>query len=157
MPVRKFPLAGMRAGSALPDTQVMVSSAKRLRCFMVDDNVDFLAAGRELLEREGITVVGVASTSAAALRGVAELEPDVMLVDIELGEEDGFELAERLYRHGGPTPPVIMTSARAEQDIADMVTASHAVGFLAKSALSSGAIRALLAAEDYPLSEHRER
>ncbi|WP_174555301.1 response regulator [Nocardia anaemiae] len=138
----------------------MVPSAQRLRCFIVDDNVDFLDAGRELLEREGITVVGVASTSAAAMWGVAELEPDVMLVDIELGEENGFELAERVYHHGGPTPPpVILTSARAEQDIADMVAASSAVGFLAKSALSSGAIRALLAAADYgnPLSEHRER
>ncbi|MFI7666800.1 response regulator [Nocardia sp. NPDC049526] len=156
----KFPLAGMRARSALPDTQVMVLSAQRLRCFIVDDSVDFLDAGRELLEREGITVVGVASTSGAALRGVVELEPDVTLVDIELGEENGFELAERLHRYGGHVPPpVILTSAHAGQDFADMVAASHAVGFLAKSALSSGAIHELLAAEDRgdPLSEHRER
>ncbi|MEV5838297.1 response regulator [Nocardia sp. NPDC052112] len=136
----------------------MVQSAQRLRCFIVDDSLDFLDAGRELLEREGITVVGVASTSAAALRGVAELVPDVTLVDIELGAENGFELAERLHRHGGPAaPPVILTSARAAPDVADLVAASHAVGFLTKSALSSGAIHALLAAEDCPLSAHRGR
>ncbi|WP_067679613.1 response regulator [Nocardia miyunensis] len=139
----------------------MESSAQRLRCFIVDDSVEFLDAGRELLERGGITVVGVASTSTAALRGVAALGPDVTLVDIELGEENGIELAERLHRHGGTVPPpVILTSARAEQDVAEMIAASHAVGFLPKSALSSGAIRELLlAAEDQrdPLSEPRER
>ncbi|WP_063042278.1 response regulator [Nocardia pseudovaccinii] len=133
----------------------MEPSAQRLRCFIVDDSVGFLDAGRELLERQGIVVVGVASTSAAALRGVAELRPDVTLVDIELGAENGIELAERLLRHGGA---VILTSARAEQDVADMVAASHAMGFLSKSALSSSAIRELLAAEDHrePLSGPRE-
>jgi CheY-like chemotaxis protein len=93
---------------------------------------------------------GVASTSAEALRGVEQLRPDVTLVDVDLGEENGFELAERLHRNGRPAPsPVILTSAHAEQDLADMIAASPVVGFLAKFALSSGAIRDLLAARGY--------
>jgi CheY-like chemotaxis protein len=125
----------------------MVSQLELLRCFIVDDSAPFRDAARDLLEREGITVVGVASTSAEALQGVEELRPDVTLVDVDLGEEDGFELAELLHRNGWPAPsPVIMTSAHAEQDFADMIAVSPAVGFVSKFALSSGAIRDLLAA-----------
>jgi CheY-like chemotaxis protein len=66
-----------------------------VRCLIVDDSPWFLDAARSLLEREGITVVGVASTGAEALRRTAEFRPDVMLVDIDLGGESGFELAGR--------------------------------------------------------------
>jgi len=137
----------MRAGGALREAEVMVSQLELLRCFIVDDSAHFRDAARDLLEREGITVIGAASTSAEAIRGVEELRPDVTLVDVDLGAEDGFELAEYLHRNGWPAPsPVIMTSAHVEQDFADMIAASPAVGFLPKFALSSGAIRDLLAA-----------
>jgi len=56
-----------------------------LRCLIVDDSRRFLEAARSLLEREGIAVVGVASTSAEALRRAEELKPDVALVDVDLG------------------------------------------------------------------------
>jgi DNA-binding NarL/FixJ family response regulator len=141
----------------------MVSQLELLRCFIVDDSAHFRDAARDLLEREGITVIGAASTSAEAIRGVEELRPDVTLVDVDLGAEDGFELAEYLHRNGWPAPsPVIMTSAHAEQDFADMIAASPAVGFVPKFALSSGAIRDLLAARivghpDDPVSEPRGR
>ena len=72
-----------------------------MRCLIVDDSADFVDAARGLLERQGITVVGVASTSAEALRCFEELRPDVTLVDIDLGGESGFELAEQLHRAGG--------------------------------------------------------
>ena len=67
-----------------------------LRYLLVDDNRYFLGAARDLLEREGIEVVGVASTSAETLRLVGQLRPDVVLVDIDLGDECGFDLASRL-------------------------------------------------------------
>ena len=67
-----------------------------LRCLIVDDNEPFLDAARTLLEREGLTIAGVASTSADALREAGSLQPDVVLVDVSLGEESGFELARRL-------------------------------------------------------------
>ena len=67
-----------------------------IRCLIVDDNKSFLEAARVLLEREGLTVAGVASTGAEALRQAETLRPDVVLVDISLGDESGFDLARRL-------------------------------------------------------------
>jgi DNA-binding NarL/FixJ family response regulator len=116
-----------------------------LRCLIVDDSLRFLDAARGLLERQGIAVVGVASTSAQALRRVEELRPDVTLVDVDLGGESGFALARRLDRETGPPPPrMILISTHAEQDYADLIAASPALGFLPKSALSAAAIHRLL-------------
>ncbi|MFC9766521.1 response regulator transcription factor [Rhodococcus jostii] len=124
----------------------MVPRITLLRCFIVDDSPSFRDAARNLLELEGITVVGVASTSAEALRGVEELRPDVTLVDVNLGEESGFTLAEQLHHDGRCAPsPVILISTHDEQDLADLIDASPAMGFLSKSALSAGAIYDLLA------------
>jgi CheY-like chemotaxis protein len=116
-----------------------------VRCLIVDDSVDFVDAARGLLEHGGITVVGVASTSAEALRCFEEQRPDVTLVDVNLGSENGFELAEQLHRSGLPAPsPVILISTHAEQDFTDMVATSPAIGFLAKFALTAGAVRDLV-------------
>src|SRR5215216_6176713 len=88
-----------------------------MRCLIVDDSRHFLAAARGLLERQGLTIVGVASTSAEALRQVEELRPDVTLVDIDLGGESGFELARRLHRDAGAAPArSILISTHAEED-----------------------------------------
>jgi len=112
-----------------------------MRCLIVDDSADFVYAARGLLECQGVSVVGVASTSAEALQCFEELRPDVTLVDINLGGESGFELAEQLHRVGGPTPsPVILTSTHAAEDFADMIDTSPAVGFLSKTALTCAAI-----------------
>lgn len=117
-----------------------------LRLLIVDDSRRFLDAARGLLERQGITVVGEASTSAEALRLTAELQPDVTLVDIDLGGESGFEVARQLSQEAAPAPSrMILVSTHAEQDYAELIAASPAVGFLSKSALSADAIRDLLA------------
>src|SRR5690242_21877397 len=71
-----------------------------LRCLLVDDNDAFLETARALLEREGLQVAGVASSIAGALRQARALRPDVILVDIGLGEESGFELARLLAADG---------------------------------------------------------
>jgi CheY-like chemotaxis protein len=118
-----------------------------MRCLIVDDSAYFVEAARHLLEHGGITVVGAASNSAEALRCFEEQRPDVTLVDVNLGSENGFELAERLHRSGLPTPlPVILISTHAEQDFADMIATSPAIGFLAKFALTPGAVRNLVGA-----------
>jgi CheY-like chemotaxis protein len=115
------------------------------RCLIVDDSLPFLAAARGLLERQGVAVVGVASTAAEALRQIAELRPDVVLLDIDLGRDSGLELARRLHRTGGAgTPAVILISTHREEDYAELIADSPAVGFLAKVALSGAAIRDLL-------------
>jgi DNA-binding NarL/FixJ family response regulator len=132
-----------------------------LRCLLVDDSPGFLQAARRLLERQGVAVVGMASTAAEALQEAARLRPDVTLVDIQLGTESGFELA-RLLARGAPSlaPPVILISTHAEQDYAELIAVSPAVGFLAKPTLSAAAIRDLLGgrAEDgEPVSGPRGR
>jgi CheY-like chemotaxis protein len=135
-----FQLAGMRAGTLPCDPAGM------LRCLLVDDSPRFLDAARGLLERQGVTVVGVASTSADALQRAQELRPDVMLLDIDLGGESGLELARRLQAEPGlAASPMILISTHAEQDYAELIAASPAIGFLPKSALSADAIRQLLA------------
>jgi CheY-like chemotaxis protein len=116
-----------------------------LRCLLVDDSPRFLEAARGLLERQGVAVVGVAASGAEALARAAELRPDVTLVDLDLGGESGLELAWRLHGDGRAGGPVILVSTRAEEDYAELVAASPAVGFLAKTALSATAIRDLLA------------
>ena len=116
-----------------------------MRCLIVDDSAAFVDAARGLLECEGLSVVGVASTGAEALRLFEETRPDVTLVDINLGRESGFELAEQLHRVGWSTSsPVILISTHAAQDFADMIESSPAVGFLSKSALTGSAIRDLV-------------
>ncbi|MDQ1497998.1 MAG: hypothetical protein QOI86_1338 [Actinomycetota bacterium] len=116
------------------------------RCLIVDDNPEFLAAARDLLRSEQVEVVGVASTIAEAVRMVGELQPDVALVDVYLGPEDGFDLALRLA--GGPEeefrPAVILISTYAEKDLAEVIAESPAAGFLNKSELSAAAIHTVL-------------
>jgi CheY-like chemotaxis protein len=117
-----------------------------LRCLIVDDNAQFLEAAGELLQRDGIDVVGVASTIAEALQKAGELRPDVYLVDIDLGGESGFDLAQRLAAAPGLNPSqVILTSTYAEMDLTDLVEASPAAGFVSKSKLSGRALREAIA------------
>lgn len=116
-----------------------------LRCVIVDDNDDFLRAAGELLDHEGITVVGCASTGAEAYRVCQELRPDVVLIDIGLGDETGIEVARRLADQlGNGRPCMILTSAYSEDDFADMIADSPAVSFLPKAALSAAAICGIL-------------
>jgi two-component system, NarL family, nitrate/nitrite response regulator NarL len=116
-----------------------------IRCLLVDDSDAFLEAARVLLEREGVTVAGVASDSAGALKQARALRPDVILVDIGLGEESGFDLARLLARDGqGGGAEVILISAQAETDYAELIAESPAAGFLAKSELSAKGIDQIL-------------
>jgi DNA-binding NarL/FixJ family response regulator len=116
-----------------------------LRCLLVDDNLAFLGAATVLLEREGITVAGTATNSAEALRQAEELRPDVILVDIGLGQESGFDVARLLARSGqGGGATVILISARAEADYAELIADSPAAGFLPKSELSAPEISRVL-------------
>jgi DNA-binding NarL/FixJ family response regulator len=111
----------------------------------VDDSSSFLEAAQALLEREGLSVAGVASSGAEALRRAAELRPDVVLLDISLGKDSGFEIARSLVgnaENGGSM--VILISTHAEADFVDLIAASPAIGFLPKSELSADAIRRMI-------------
>jgi DNA-binding NarL/FixJ family response regulator len=118
-----------------------------MRCLIIDDNHSFLEAARVLLEREGLTVAGVASTSAEALRQADTLRPDVVLVDISLGEESGIDLARRLVEADADLETkVVLISTHAEEDVADLIASSPAAGFLPKAELSASAIREIVGA-----------
>lgn len=129
-----------------------------LRCVIVDDNHDFLHAAGELLDREGISVVGYASTGAEAHRACEELKPDIVLIDIDLGDETGIEVAHRLaaQRQDAEQPRMILISAYTEDDVADLIAESPVVSFLPKAALSGSAIRGILSrASGSAVSEHQ--
>lgn len=116
-----------------------------LRVLIVDDNASFLAAAQVVLQREGVSVAGVATTVAGALREAARLAPDVVLVDITLAGESGFELARRLVELSvDGDPAVILISTHAETDFAELINDSPAAAFLPKSELSAGALRHIL-------------
>jgi CheY-like chemotaxis protein len=115
-----------------------------LRCLIVDDSPAFLAAARGLLERQGLSVA-VASKGAQAVQLAEELRPDVVLLDIGLGGESGFDVA-RLLESGKATAqlPVILISTLLEDDYGELISTSPAVGFLPKIALSAEAITEVL-------------
>jgi two-component system, NarL family, nitrate/nitrite response regulator NarL len=115
-----------------------------LRCLIVDDNPGFLDAAGKLLGQEGAVVVGVASTAEEALGRAAELEPEVTLIDIDLGAESGFDVARVLAADGSRAGSLILISTHLEDEFADLIEASPAIGFIPKSALSIEAIEALL-------------
>ena len=113
---------------------------------IVDDNRDFLDAAARLLEHQGISVVAVATSSVEGMQRIRELQPDVTLVDIDLGEESGFDVVEKLHRNGsGAAVRTILISTHAEEDFAEMVAASPALAFIPKAELSGAAIRDVLA------------
>ena len=116
-----------------------------LRCLLVDDNEAFLKTASLLLEREGLTVMGMASSIAGALQQARALRPDVILVDIGLGDESGFDLARLLAQDGqGGGAEVILISTGAEADYAELIAESPAAGFLAKTELSVRGISRIL-------------
>jgi len=116
-----------------------------LGVLIADDNWLFLEAARDCLEREGLRVVGVATTSAEALRRAEEFRPEVVLVDVMLGGESGFELARRLAaQHPDGGPAVILISTYSAADFAGPVAESPAAGFLPKRELSADAIRRIV-------------
>jgi DNA-binding NarL/FixJ family response regulator len=112
-----------------------------LQCVIVDDNEPFLKVAHRMLERQGMAVVGVAANGAEALRQARELRPDVALVDISLGTESGFDIGQQITPY---VRSVILISSQDEDDYAELIADSPAVGFLSKAELSADAIRRLL-------------
>ena len=117
----------------------------QLRCVIVDDDEGFLDVARALLERDGVIVAGVARSVTEAAERVRALQPDVVLIDIRLGEKSGFDAARRMAGNG-QAAALIMISTHAGEDYADLIADSAAAGFVAKADLSAAAIRRILGA-----------
>lgn len=118
-------------------------------CMIVDDNERFLAVARDRLTRDGLDVIGTARTQSEALEKANELRPDIVLVDISLGTESGFEVTRRLVEDfPNLRLRVVLISTRDQEDLADLIAASPAAGFLPKNLLSAKAVRDLVSVKD---------
>jgi DNA-binding NarL/FixJ family response regulator len=135
----RFLLAGMH-----PRDLSVTVDRMTLRCVIVDDSSVFVVTARKLLEQQGLTVLGVAGNGAEALRLTADLNPDVLLVDIDLDGESGLDVVRHLAGAADPAPRMILISTHAEEVYADLVAQSPAVGFLPKAKLSATAVQRLL-------------
>lgn len=114
-----------------------------VRVLIVDDHPSFRATARLLLESEGFEVVGEAADGASGLLAASELAPDLVLLDVQLPDIDGFEVAAQLTA-GGDRPAVVLTSSRDESDFGPLVAASGARGFVPKAELCGSVLLALL-------------
>jgi len=138
---RGLRLAAMRR-HALPAILAIV----QIRCLIVDDNAEFVAAARVILEGCRFTIAGTAATAVDALACVQDLQPDLVLLDIDLGEDSGFDVARQLNaRETSSGPQVIFVSTHPGDEFADLIAESPALGFIAKAELSPAAILKLLA------------
>ncbi len=115
----------------------------RTTVLIVDDHPSFRASARMLLESEGFDVVGEASDGESALAAVRELAPQVVLLDVQLPDLDGFEVAERILVNGGG-PKVVLTSSRDVDDLGPLADERCVRGFIPKAELSGAALEALL-------------
>jgi two-component system response regulator EvgA len=110
---------------------------------IVDDHAGFRRLARRMLEADGYSVVGEAADGRSALAAARELRPDLVLLDVQLPDDDGFSVADGLARNGD-APAIVLTSTRDAADYARRVERSPARGFVPKSELSGDAIAALL-------------
>ena len=110
---------------------------------IVDDHATFRASARLLLESEGFDVVGEATDGGSAIEQTTSLEPDLILLDVQLPDIDGFEVARRVT-DSARAPAVILISSRDGGDFGPLVKASGARGFVTKADLSGESLRALL-------------
>jgi DNA-binding NarL/FixJ family response regulator len=110
---------------------------------IVDDHTSFRVAARKLLEHHGYQVLGEACDGTSALEAVRQLRPDVVLLDVQMPDVDGFEVAARLTAAGG-APAVVMVSSRDGEDFGDLVKHSGALGFIGKGDLSGPALDGVL-------------
>ena len=113
------------------------------RIVIVDDDPSFLATVRLLLEAEGFIVVGEALNGLDGIAVAAELDPDIILVDVNLPDIDGFEVVERLAQEES-APPVVLTSIRSAHDFGNLVQRSRARGFITKADITGEALTEFL-------------
>jgi DNA-binding NarL/FixJ family response regulator len=103
---------------------------------IVDDHPSFRASARRMLEASGYSVIGEAADGEAAIAAASSLSPDLVLLDVQLPDLDGFEVAARIAALDGTAPVIVLTSSRERSDFGEAVAESPARGFIAKSELS---------------------
>jgi DNA-binding NarL/FixJ family response regulator len=135
---------GIRATHSVPAGAVCHHRRMRPSVLIVDDHEDFRRSARALLEAEGFAVVGEAGDGAEAIAKARVVRPDVVLVDIQLPDLDGFAVAERIAAGRDP-PVVVLISSRDASVYRSRLASTSARGFIAKSQLSGEALADLVA------------
>jgi DNA-binding NarL/FixJ family response regulator len=113
------------------------------RVLVVDDHPGFRRCAATLLAAEGYDVVGEAEDGAGALARAAELAPEVVLLDVQLPDLDGFEVATRLLARD-PELAIVVVSSRGRDDYGPLIEACGARGFVSKGDLSGEVLERLL-------------
>jgi DNA-binding NarL/FixJ family response regulator len=127
----------IQLGTSLCDDENVTS------VLIVDDHPSFRANARALLEAEGFDVIGEVADGASAVAAAGELHPDVVLLDVQLPDRTGFEVASQLTSDGA-TISVVLVSSRDGCDYGSLVEESGACGFVPKAELSGARIAALV-------------
>jgi CheY-like chemotaxis protein len=144
MDVNGFPRDALSPGrTALPEPEIHDAGAVKITVLIVDDHLSFRSIAAKLLTASGFCVVGAVGDGADALTAARELGPDLVLLDIQLPDMDGFTVASAMAAHPDP-PSVVLMSSRARTDYGPSVDAAPVLGFIAKADLSGLAIQRLL-------------
>jgi DNA-binding NarL/FixJ family response regulator len=112
---------------------------------IVDDHAGFRASARRILEADGYEVVGEATDGRSAIAAASRLRPDIVLLDVNLPDADGFSVAAELSKHPAGAPAIVLTSSHDREDFGDSLPASAAAGFVPKDELCGAAVAALVA------------
>jgi CheY-like chemotaxis protein len=120
-----------------------------LSVVIVDDSEVFLASARDLLERDGLSVVGLATNAAEAVERVEALGPDLVVVDLHLGSVSGLDVARRLSTGPG-SPAVVVVSSIGADDLAALAADAPVQGVLTKTALSAAALESIVRGTPLP-------
>lgn len=115
-----------------------------LSVVIVDDSEVFLLSASDLLRRQGMNVVGTATTPAEALDRVRDLEPDLVVIDLHLGSTSGLDLAGALSADGAGTPALVLVSSIGLEDLAALAVGAPVQGYLTKTDLSAGALESIV-------------
>ena len=116
---------------------------RHTRVLIVDDHAPFRSIARQVLTADGFLIVGEAADGAEAIRACGELRPDLVLLDVQLPDIDGFAVATVLTSRIDP-PAVVLVSSRSRTDYGSRIEDCRARGYIAKAELSGDAVRRLL-------------
>lgn len=143
MPARDFQRSAVTADHNAQPWQLCDDRVVRTTVLIVDDHDDFRESAGEMLDAEGFAVLGGAPDGRTAVTEAARLHPDVVLLDVQLPDLDGFAVAEQLAALRDP-PLVVLISSREARAYGPRVTAARVAGFLAKHELSGASLAAIV-------------